>query len=488
MKPSIATDAVKLTTSKIIILTISFLNAMLLSRFLTLEEYGTYSQIFLVINLLVTVFMLGLPNSINFFLAKAERDEEKQKFLSVYYSLSTILSLITGLALVLITPIIVNYFDNEHIKKFIYVLAFYPWSRIIQSSIENILVIYQKTTYLMTFTTLHGIFQLSIIVIVIVFNESFSMYMLLFVIMEAIFTFSVYLIVKNLVGNVAINFDKQLIKRIFKFSLPIGLASVIGTVNIEFGKLLIGRFFNTEELAIYTNATKEMPVTIIATSLTAVLMPQLVRLLNMSKNEKAITLWGDATILSYLFICFFAAGLFTFAPEVISLLYSDKYLPGVTVFRICTIVLLLRCTYFGMILNCIGKTSFIFYSSLLSLVLNGILSIVCFFIFGFIGPAVSTVLSIAMIQILQLVATSKSIKISFKKVFPWRTVGIITILNFFLAIAFSLIKEYVSLENSLGEIFESIILGLLWGTFYFTIMAKYIKQKWIVLNEVKVSS
>jgi len=82
LKSTIASNRLKLTTSKLITMMISMITAMLLSRFRTLKEYGTYSQLLLVINLFTTIFMLELPNSVNFFLARAENDEEKQKFLS----------------------------------------------------------------------------------------------------------------------------------------------------------------------------------------------------------------------------------------------------------------------------------------------------------------------------------------------------------------------------------------------------------------------
>ena len=67
MRRSIGSDALKLTISKLITMAIALVNAMLLSRFRTLEEYGTYSQLLLIINLATTFFMLGLPNSINYF-------------------------------------------------------------------------------------------------------------------------------------------------------------------------------------------------------------------------------------------------------------------------------------------------------------------------------------------------------------------------------------------------------------------------------------
>ncbi len=481
-KTSIASNALKLTTSKIITMTISMITAMLLSRFRTLEEYGTYSQLLLIINIVTTIFMLGLPNSINFFLVRAETYDERQKFLSVYYSLSTALSFFTGFILVLSTQLIVDYFNNPIINNFMYFLALFPWTRIILSSIDNVFVVYQKTYYLMTFRILNSLALMLIVIIVRILNLGFETYMILFVGIESVFSLSVYLIVKNVSGKLCFSLDRNLIIKILKFSLPLGLASIVGTLSIELDKLLIGKFFSTEQLAIYTNAAREMPVIIVSSSITSVLMPQLVRLLKNNKNNEAITLWGDATSLSYVFICFIATGLFVYAPEVMSLLYSDKYLQGVSVFRVYNIVLLLRCTYFGIILNSIGKTKLIFYSSIASLLLNVILNYAFYLIFGFVGPSIATFVSITIIQIFQLVATSKSISLPFAKLFPWKDLSTITIINVFMGVLFYLIKVFISLEMHTGQIIESILLGGAWGIIYLFSMFKFIKLKWTSLN------
>jgi O-antigen/teichoic acid export membrane protein len=483
LKPSIASDTVNLTISKVITLTIVFVNTMLLSRVLTLEDYGTYSQLLLVVNLLTSIFMLGLPNSINYFLASCETNADRQKFLSVYYTLSTILSIFTGFLLVISTRIITDYFDNDYIKSFLYVLAVYPWARIIQSSIQNLLVVYQKTKYLMLFNVLYSVSKLSIILIVQIIDGDFALYMLLFIIVEAIFALSVYAIVKNLTSKITIYIDTELIKSVLKFSLPLGIATMIGTISIELDKLMIAYFFDTEQLAIYTNAAREMPVTIVASSLTAVLMPQLVRLLHKNKKEEAILLWSDATILSFIFISFFASALFVFAPEVISLLYSDKYLPGVEVFQIYSILLLFRCTYFGMVLNSMGKTKVILYTSMFSLVFNVVLNFTFIKMYGFIGPAIATVLTIALTQALQLIATSHNIKIPFKNIFPWRALFFIMIINIVLGGLFSILKESFHIDIYNSNIVETIVLGLLWAGIYIVIFSKYIKQKWIVLKQ-----
>ena len=77
---SIINDTIKLTISKVMSLVIAMVSSMLLSRYRTLEEYGTYSQLLMVINIMTSLLMLGLPNSINYFLSRAETEEEGQRF------------------------------------------------------------------------------------------------------------------------------------------------------------------------------------------------------------------------------------------------------------------------------------------------------------------------------------------------------------------------------------------------------------------------
>ncbi len=482
MKPSLAADAVKLTTSKIITMAISMISTMLLSRFRTLEEYGTYSQILLIINLVSTVFIMGLPSSINYFLAQTNDVKERKRFLSAYYSLSTTLGFLTGLALILSTPLIVKYFDNPLIKGFIYVLAIFPWAEITLSSIDNILIVYRKTSYLMTFRILNSLFLLLIILMTRLFKWNFETYMALFVGVEAFFALSVYLLVRKIAGNIELSLNINLIKRIMRFSIPIGLATVAGTLKKELDKLVIAGFYDTESLAIYTNAAREMPVVVIVSSVTAVLLPQMVKMLKRDKKNEAVSLWGDATLFSYIIISFLATGFFVYAPDVMSLLYSEKYISGSSVFRVYAVVLLFRSTYFGMVLNSIGKTKIIFYSAVLSLISNLILNFLFYYIWGFVGPAIATLVATSVSAVYQLMATSKEMEISFSHIFPWKEIGYITIVNVCLGGLFALVKYFLPWERPLGEVVESIFLGVIWGIIYFLINYRLLKTKWKTLS------
>lgn len=485
MKNNLGKNAAVLTTSKIITTSISLVSVMLLSRFRTLGEYGTYSQILLVINLATALFMLGLPNSTNYFLALANTHEERQRFLSVYFTLNTLLCFVMGGALAVSAPIVVAYFNNELIRDFTYILVLLPWTKVIIGSISNILVVYGKTEKLTLFNVSNTLTALLAILVTRLMNWSFREYILLYLLGEMCMMLWVYAMVWNLEKPLKISLDKQLIAKIFKYSIPIGLAGLVGTVTIEIDKLMIGRFFDTEQLAIYTNAAKELPLTIVASSLTAVLLPQMARMLKAKDTNRAVALWGDVIRLSYIIICFCATALVVFAPQVMTILYSAKYLPGVPIFRVYSLVLLLRCTYFGLVLNSIGKTKLIFYSSLASLALNAVLNYACYLVMGMVGPAVATFLSITLVNFAQLFATSKALNVSFAKIFPWGKLLRITLINALIGVCQFAILSLMSVDTSIRGIAISIFLGACGLGVYVLLMRKSVISLWRSLNHAE---
>ena len=165
----IAKNAAILTASQLITLMITFVSAMLLSRFRTLTEYGTYSQLIVIVTLVVSVFSLGLPNSTNFFLARAKDGKERSELLSVFYTLCTLLSIAMAVIVPFIAPIFGRYFDNPYITQYTYFLAIYPWTQLTVSNISNVLVVYNKTLKLLVVNSVNAMVSIVSIISVQVF-------------------------------------------------------------------------------------------------------------------------------------------------------------------------------------------------------------------------------------------------------------------------------------------------------------------------------
>ena len=84
--------------------------------------------------------------------------------------------------------------------------------------------------------------------------------------------------------------------------------------------------------------------------------------------------------------------------------------------------------------------------------INLILNYMFYNIFGFIGPAIATFISILLVQLFQLIVTSISINVKFRYLFPWKEVGIITLINVIMGAFFAYFKAVLSIEIYIGEI------------------------------------
>jgi O-antigen/teichoic acid export membrane protein len=262
--------------------------------------------------------------------------------------------------------------------------------------------------------------------------------------------------------------------------VPIGLASSIGVLNSEIDKLFVSIAYDTELTAIYTNAAREIPVSIIIASITAVVVPELVKLLSNNQQVKAINLWKASMAIGMYIMFFFGALFFVFSEEIMVFLYSDKYISGSNLFRIYSLNMIIRFTYFGAILSSLGKSKYILFSSLATLVLNIILNFVLHYFLGVNGLAIATLCSLALVALFQLGITSKIMKIKFKQIFPINYFIKIAIINILFALLFWFVK--VKTQELLNDILLLLITSCIWFLLYGFIIKKSIKKLWYKIN------
>jgi len=483
-KNSLGGSVLSLASSKFIKYGFVLISGMLLSRFRTLEEYGTYSQIMLVTNLVTAILMMGLPNSLNFFLARAETLEEKNRFVSFYYTINTGLSLVVGAILVLMTPVMELYFKNSLLSSFLYFIAVYPWTKIIMSSVENLLVVFHKAKLLIFYRIANSGMTVLVILFVQWMDWSFRHYLFLFLLVEIVFTLLTYVFAMLNTGKLHFCFNRELLIKVLKFSLPLGIATAMGTLRMEMDKLFIGFVMDTEKLALYTNAAKELPVTMISASFTAVLLPHIARLQKDNKTEEGVKLWNDVTVLSFIINSMIACGLFVFSKEAVLFLYSEKYYDATSVFAIYSLTYIIRCTYFGMILNTGGHTKLILKSSMLSLVVNAILNVTLYYTVGFDGPALATVISTLAGAFYLLHHTSRITGIKYSRIFPWKKCGQILVVNCCLGVAFWLVREVLPDTSQGLQIVRAILLACVWAGIVIVVFRKTIAEKVRCLKKI----
>lgn len=483
LKPTLAKDALTLMGSKLINYMIMLASMMILTRISSLTEYGTYSQLLILVRLGGTVMMLGLPACLSYFLANYTEPTKRRRFLSAFFTLNTILGLLTGAVLVVCLPLAEAYFHNAYLRAFALFLAVYPWAMLTNSTIENLLISLGKSRAIIPFKTAHNA---AILLSLLLFTQlpwSFARYMTVYLIVEIVFALITYLLGGRAVGGLRPCLDRELIKAILLFSVPLGLASAVATLQAETDKLLIGYFYTSEQLALYASAAQELPVSIISTALVTVLLPRVARKLHDGAAGDAVALWKDATVIGLIANTFFAAGLCVFAREAVVLLYSEKYAASAPIFAIYSLALVVRSTYFGMILNCSGNTEYILKNAVMNLALNAVLNIALYYLIGFSGPAIATVLVTVYGARYLLVKTSEFTNVPIRQLYPWKWLGITLGAQLALSGVFFGLKLLLPLERYLTAPGEAIALALVWMLVTFLVFRRQLKEKWAVLKE-----
>jgi len=102
------------------------------------------------------------------------------------------------------------------------------------------------------------------------------------------------------------------------------------------------------------------------------------------------------------------------------MLYSEKYLASVPIFRIYLLILPLRIAVYGSLLVSAGQSRSVFSSSVVGLLMAALLNSILVPLFGMPGAAAATILSVYAVAGMLLVCSARLLQVSVGQIFPWR--------------------------------------------------------------------
>lgn len=383
---------------------------------------------------------------------------------------------IGAIVIILSNNFIANYFNNPQLHNLIIYVAFRPLFSNIIGLYQTLYISNQMTKAIAVRNLVISISQVAITTLVALFVQNIALIFILLCVLDLaqILVFSAYYNRKIFKINI-LKLDYRIIKQIFIYAIPLGIAILMGSILKDMDKLVIGKLMSTENLALYTNMSKPLPFSFIGASFTTVVTPVIIKLLNAGKKQKLTNIWSNYLQLGYLTTWMFCCGAIVCAPELLKFLYSDKYIDGLNVFIVFIIVEMFRFTYFGMILTALGKTRVILLYSLVTMIVNLALNVILYHFMGMIGTAVATLLSIAVIGIIQLIHSTSIIHISFFKVINAKRMLFYIIQLFINSVVCLLVKNVVYMFTSSKLIVIIVIYGL-FVLLTLSINIKYIKK------------
>ena len=420
-------DSMFLAFGKVLTMLFSIISAKMMSEGLSLTEYGTYSQANLINTVGASLILLGLGDALCYYFSGKQADIDDQlrkRIVNTVFFLEMAVGLILAAAVIFGQDLLVAYFENPAVRLLLPVAAFLPM-------LTNLLYFYQVVYVASGKAKLMSIYSVAMTVVRII-TIYFAVYVLknllliyIVLILQDLVQIGLYnfTLVKKGVKINPLKISKKYIGPIFAYGLPMGIYALTSTLTRELAKLVVGKLAGTEDLAIYTNCSKLLPVDIIVSSFGLVLVPYIIRYVTEKNREKSIDLFSNYLRVGYYSVWILGTMLLVAPKTMISFLYDDKYLPGAAIFVIYIFDSMLRFATMHQVLVASNKTKLVMFYSLGCLALNFVLNILFYYLFGLIGPAIASLVSAVVYTWLILNKSTKLINAKWTDIFSLKEVG-----------------------------------------------------------------
>lgn len=187
------------------------------------------------------------------------------------------------------------------------------------------------------------------------------------------------------------------VRRQVNFSLPLGLSALVNKINRYVDKFVVSILLPVAAYAEYTIGAQEVPIIrVIPFAVGSVLISRYVEFQLESKKEELLELWYKGVQKVSLLVVPLTILSIIIASDLIAIIAESEdtsYRNAVLPFQIYNLIVLVRVTHYGSILQAFGDTRGVFYLSINLVVANLILSIPLTMLYGINGTALGTLIA-----------------------------------------------------------------------------------------------
>lgn len=388
-----ATDSILLAAVKLMTVAGALVTTMVLAHRLSLDLYGTYAQANLVITVASTATILGLADAVNFFFNRESEPDRGRAFADTIFTLQIIIGIVSAAVIIIAGPLLVSYFDNALLAALWPYIALRPLLANIGLSLQVLTISVGKAKSIALRNAAFSVLKLLSAVVISGVTADLRVLLLALLVLDLLSAgwFWYTLVMAKVRVRVVLPRWRDT-RAIFAFSIPMGIYVATSVFGREVDKVVIAAHFDAEWYAIYANAAIILPLDIVSSSFLVVMIPILTRYLSQRHLTDARDLFKHYLAVGYLTTATFALACLLVAPDLIQVLYGEKYLPGVDVFRLYLVSSILRFAAASLVLSASGRSRLLMYVSLATMVLSSFLSVLGFELLGFVGPAWAAVL------------------------------------------------------------------------------------------------
>ncbi len=462
---SIKKDTITFGVALIVERAASFFVLPILTKNLSPELFGIWSQIIIAVSLLTSIVLLHFHTALVNYFSGSEHDVGKKE--DVFHTIFGIL-LINSFVFFIIIFIFSNRVGNIIFGSSVYSnFVLLLWFLLITEALIELMTSYlrasQRIRLLSIYYIIKNFGRIIILAVSIVFLElSLSTALIVLISWQLIFGMFIYLkdIIRNTSLSLSFNF-KENIKEIMSFSLPLVPLSILLWLNNFVDRYFVLHILNLRQVSLYSVAYSIAAITgIFYAVLGFTLYPQLAKLWSRQDKISAADLFSRA-LNYYLFFLIPSIALLTIlSSSLISLISTSAYISNWTVVLWLGVGIGLFGIYqIYFYLTLLGEKSFLnLIVAGMAVLLNLILNVILIPLIGISGAAIATTLSNSILAFCTIIISKRVLPV----VFPWK--GIAKIINATVVMSsfLFLVQHYFRIQNTGTLVLIIIIAGVIY--------------------------
>lgn len=396
-----------------------------------------------------------------------------------------IISTVAGAGLLILSVPLCDYLGNPGIERLLVFVAIIPLLQNVLSIIQVLMISVGKARMLALRNFVISIVRLAVVFFVVTFVRNVAIILATTVVLD-IAQIAVFLIIlkKNKCNVRILKTDFRLIPAIFKYCAPMAVFTMVSSLNRDMDKYLVSIMTDTKTLALYANASKQLPFDILMTSFCTVLIPYITKYISDHNKKRASELYKIFLEITYISTGILCCAALSAAPQLMKLLYSNKYTDGIAIFAIYILVDLLRFTNITLVLSAAGKTKTLMMVGLGSVACNLILNTLFYSWLGLIGPAIATLTVTAISGCLMIYFNSRALECKITDFFDLKYLLLFAAESIVLTVALSFFSRWLDKM----DVHYFVILVLVAGLYGITMLALNFKRFWKALKKVNRKS
>ncbi len=399
----------------------TFAIPMVLSRVFTLEEFGTYKQLFLIYATLFGIAQVGMAESLYYFLpVKARRGGG---YVMNTLLMMTVVGMLCLLGMWLGQAYLARLLNNPDLLEYIPYVGLYLLFMLLSVVLEIIMTVKkQHKSASLTFAFSDLLRAICIVAPVLMFADMH--WLMLGAVGFAIMRFGATLAYVGKEFGRTLRRDGPLMRKHLGYALPFGLAGLIEVAQVNLHMYAVSYYFDVVTFAIYAVGCLQVPlIDFLSTSTSNVMMVNM-REKVISKDLPAVlNIWLDTTRKLALIFFPLVFGLLVIAHELIVMLFTSTYEASVPIFMVWTVSMLFGGILTDGVLRVFAETRFLILQNLVHLAL--MVSMIHFFLmtFGVLGAVLVTLLTTFLIKVFSLWRIKHILGVSTAQLLPWKSLG-----------------------------------------------------------------